>query len=284
MTVKSELQSDGTLSTSRCKRIQTIAKGGESMKLSNIAAQLYTLRDFCKDEDGLKQSLQKVKEIGYQAVQVSGIGPIAPEAVKRIADEAQLRICATHVSFEALTKDFEATVAQHKLWDCKYVGLGGLPTEYRTSGEGYSDFVRQANVFAKKLAEHGLQFIYHNHHFEYTNFNGKTGMDILLEESDADTFGFELDMYWVQAGGVNPVEMVHRVDGRMAVVHLKDMAIVDNKQVFAEIGEGNMNFKEIIEACRQTDVEWYVVEQDVCLRDPFESLAISFNYLKQMAE
>lgn len=254
------------------------------MKISNIAAQLYTLRDFCKDEEGLRQSLQKVKEIGYEAVQVSGIGPISPEAVKRIADEAGLRICATHVSFQALTEDFEATVNQHKLWNCQYVGLGGLPMEYRSSAAGYSEFVKRANEFSGRLSEHGLQFIYHNHHFEFTKFDGKTGMDILLEESDAGTVGFELDMYWVQAGGASPVEMVHRVDGRMAVVHLKDMAIVDNNQVFAEIGEGNMNFKAIIEACRQIGVEWYVVEQDVCLRDPFESLAISFNYLKQLAE
>ncbi|MNP72423.1 hypothetical protein D3C76_1689790 [compost metagenome] len=65
----------------------------------------------------------------------------------------------------------------------------------------------------------------------------------------------------------------------MQVVHLKDMAIVDRKQVFAEIGEGNMNYAEIITTCRETGVEWYVVEQDVCRRDPFESLEMSLRYL-----
>lgn len=68
----------------------------------------------------------------------------------------------------------------------------------------------------------------------------------------------------------------------MQVVHLKDMAIVERKTAFAEIGEGNMNYPDIIEACRETGVEWYVVEQDVCRRDPFESLAISLNYLKKL--
>jgi sugar phosphate isomerase/epimerase len=56
---------------------------------------------------------------------------------------------------------------------------------------------------------------------------------------------------------------------------------VDYQQVFAEIGEGNLNFKAIIAACREIGVEWYVVEQDVCRRDPFESLAISFRNLQQ---
>lgn len=253
------------------------------MKISNIAAQLYTLRDFCKNEVDLKRSLLKVKEIGYQAVQVSGVGPIAPEKIKEIADEAGLSICATHVSFDAIKNDFEQTVRTHKLWNCSYVGLGGLPEQYRTSAEGYSAFAKEMSEIGKRLQDQGLQFIYHNHQFEFEKFDGRTGMDILREESDQSAFGFELDTYWVQVGGVNPVDMIHRVKGRMAVVHLKDLAIIGREQIFAEVGEGNMNFDAIIQACRETGVEWYVVEQDVCRRDPFESLAISFNNLASRA-
>lgn len=253
------------------------------MKKSMIAAQLYTLRDYCKDEAGLRESLRKVKEIGYEAVQVSGIGPIAPEIVKAIADEYGLTICATHVGYDALTNDLEATVQKHKLWNCQYVGLGSIPDSFRGTREGYEEFAGIASDIGRKLKEQGLTFIYHNHHFEYTKFDGRTGMSILQGDSDKDAVHFELDMYWVQAGGANPVEAVREVDGRMRVVHLKDMAIVDNKQVFAEIGEGNLNFPAIIEACREIGVEWYVVEQDVCLRDPFESLAISYRYLSSLA-
>ncbi|OUS74921.1 xylose isomerase [Paenibacillus sp. MY03] len=254
------------------------------MKKSMIAAQLYTLREFCKDEAGLRESLRKVKEIGYEAVQVSGVGPIAPEIVKAIADEYGLTICATHVGYDALTTDLEATIEKHKLWNCQYVGLGSIPETFRNSGgAGYAEFAGIASDIGRKLKEHGLQFIYHNHHFEYTNYDGRTGMAILQGDSDKDAVHFELDMYWVQAGGASPVEAVREVDGRMRVVHLKDMAIVDNKQVFAEIGEGNMNFPAIIDACREIGVEWYVVEQDVCLRDPFESLAISYRYLSSLA-
>lgn len=252
------------------------------MNLSTIAVQLYTLRDFCKTEADLEQTLLKVREIGYEAVQVSGIGPIAPERVKELADAAGLRICATHVSFDSLLNDFEESAKKHKLWNCSYVGIGGIPEEYRSSGEGYAEFAKKASEVGKRLKEHGLQFIYHNHQFEFQKFNGKTGMDILREESDPSAFGFELDTYWVHVGGVNPVEAIHQVRGRMGVVHLKDLEIIDRQQVYAEIGEGNLNFKAIIEACRDTGVEWYVVEQDECRRDPFESLAISLRNLKQL--
>lgn len=251
------------------------------MNLSTIAVQLYTLRDYCKTEADLEQTLRKIKDIGYQAVQVSGVGPIAPEKIKQLADAAGLRICATHVSFDSLVNDFDHSVQKHKLWNCAYVGIGSIPDEYRTSAEGYAAFAKKASEIGKRLKEHDLQFIYHNHQFEYQKFEGRTGMDILREESDPAAFGFELDTYWVHVGGVNPVDAIHQVKGRMGVVHLKDLEIIDHQQVFAEVGEGNLNFKAIIEACRETGVEWFVVEQDVCRRDPFESLAISLRNLKQ---
>ncbi|MNC41164.1 Xylose isomerase-like TIM barrel [compost metagenome] len=109
--------------------------------------------------------------------------------------------------------------------------------------------------------------------------DGVTGLEVLLQEADPEAFGFELDLYWVQAGGGSPVDWIHRVKDRMKVVHLKDMAVVSRKAEFAEIGQGNMNYPAIIEACRETGVEWFVVEQDVCRRDPFESLEISLKYL-----
>ena len=108
-------------------------------------------------------------------------------------------------------------------------------------------------------------------------------MDILFEETDPDTFGFEIDTYWVQCGGADPIQWINKVEGRMQVVHFKDMVVnSEAKSIMAEVGEGNLNWKGIIEACEKTGVEWCPVEQDFCQRDPFESLAISFNNLKKM--
>ncbi|WP_127581864.1 sugar phosphate isomerase/epimerase family protein [Paenibacillus koleovorans] len=251
------------------------------MKRENIAAQLYTLREFCKTPEDLAQTLKKVRAIGYEAVQVSGVGPIDPAVVKQLADENGLKIVATHVSYDRMKDDFDRLVAEHKLWDCKYIGIGSIPASYRGSYEGYSNFALEASVVSRKLKEAGLQFIYHNHKFEFEKYNGKPALQILLDESDPDSFGFEIDTYWVHAGGGSAAEWVRKVKGRMGAVHLKDMAIVEDKQVYAEIGEGNMPWAEIIAACREIGVEWYIVEQDTCLRDPFESLAISFNNLQK---
>jgi sugar phosphate isomerase/epimerase len=60
------------------------------------------------------------------------------------------------------------------------------------------------------------------------------------------------------------------------------MVILNNVQTMAEVGEGNLNWSTILPACRAAGVQWYAVEQDVCQRDPFESLKISYNNLKAM--
>lgn len=251
------------------------------MKLNQIVAQLYTLRDFCKTEEDLSNTLKKVREIGYQAVQISGIGPVPNEKVRDIAEREGLDIAATHVSFENMKNDFKGVVAQHKLWNCEYVGLGGMPAEYRKSKEGFVKFAGEMSEIAKNFKDEGLKFIYHNHKFEFEKFDGKVGLQILMDESDRGSFGFEIDTYWVQAGGANPVEWINKAGTRMEVVHFKDMAIVSDKQVYAEIGEGNLNWDEIIGACRKSGVKYFCVEQDLCLRDPFESMKMSFDFLSR---
>ena len=254
------------------------------MNYPKIAAQMFTVRDFCRTPEGIRESLQKIKEAGYDAVQVSGIGPIEHQALKDMVDEFGLSICATHISFDKLKEEPEAVIEQHKLWDCRYVGVGAMPGKYMKNREGYVAFAKEASKYARILAENDLQFIYHNHSFEYMKFDGVTGMEILLQESDPEVFQFEIDTYWVQHGGADPIEWINKVGGRMDVVHFKDMAIqnIERTQIMAEVGEGNLNWKGIIEACAKTKVKWAAVEQDISQRDPFESLAISRQNLKKM--
>ena len=54
------------------------------------------------------------------------------------------------------------------------------------------------------------------------------------------------------------------------------------EQVMAEVGEGNMNWNAIEEACKVAGSEWYVVEQDTCAGDPFVSIEISLKNMRAM--
>ncbi len=247
-----------------------------------IAAQLYTVRDFTQTPAGIEKSLRKVKEIGYDAVQISGFGPIDPHKLKNLLAEIGLEVCATHISFERLKNDLDSVIKEHKLWACKYLGLGIMPEEYRDSAQGIRKFIQEITPIARKIKDNGLQFIYHNHNVEFAKYGDQTGMDILLEESEPEVFDFEIDTYWIQAGGADPVEWIKKVANRMNVVHFKDMTVDGWDPVMAEVGEGNLNWQRITTACKENEVEWACVEQDICPGDPFDSLEISLNNLKKM--
>lgn len=252
------------------------------MANSVLAAQLYTLREFTKTPKDIAETMKKVRALGYEAVQLSALGPIDPKELKAICDGEGLTICATHTSFDRMRDDTQAVIDEHQLWNCKYAAIGGLPQDYRNA-EGYHRFAKEASEVARKLAKGGLVFGYHNHSFELEKFDGRTALDILYDESDPEVFTSEIDTYWIQHGGGDPAAWIRKLKGRAHIVHLKDMAILGGReQVFAEVGEGNLNWPAILDACKEAGVEWYIVEQDRCQRDPFESLGISLRNLKAM--
>jgi sugar phosphate isomerase/epimerase len=252
------------------------------MSHQKLTAQLYTIREYTKTLEDFDASMKKVAEIGYTAVQVSGIGPIPHNEVKAVVDNYGLKICITHVGFDYLQNDMDSAIAQHKLWACPNVAIGSLPGAYRGSEAGFIQFAKDATVVGKHLAEAGLSFSYHNHSFEFVRFGNRTALEIIYAESDPRYLKAEIDTYWVQHGGGDVREWILRMKNRMPVIHFKDMVMVDGQQTMAEIGEGNLYWPGIITACEEAGVEWYAIEQDVCQRNPFESLQISYDNLRAM--
>ena len=253
-----------------------------ALSAKQIAAQLYTVREFTKTEADIAETMQKVRELGYEAVQCSALGPIEPAALKNIVDSEGLSIIATHTSYERMRDEPQSVIDEHQLWGCKHAAIGGLPgnTEAQTV---MPDSRGRHRKSLRVLLKAGLTFSYHNHSFELERYNGRTGLEILYAESDPNCFKSELDTYWIQHGGGDPAAWIRQLKGRADIIHLKDMAMQGSTQRFAEIGEGNLNWDAILDACLYAEVEWYIIEQDTCYeRDPFESLGISLRNLKGM--
>ncbi|HID55345.1 TPA: sugar phosphate isomerase/epimerase [Candidatus Poribacteria bacterium] len=248
-----------------------------------LGAQLYTVRKFAETASDLATTLKKIADIGYTAVQISGIGRIDPKDVARMMEDAGLTVAATHVSWNRLLNDLDAVIEEHKLWKCAHVAIGGLPKEYY-SIDGIKRFIDELTPIAERLLREGMDFSYHNHNHELAKYEGKTWLERLYEQADPRYLKAELDTYWIQAGGGDPAEWVRKCAGREPLLHLKDMIVTpDRQQRFAEIGEGNLNWPAILQAAKEGGVEWYLVEQDNCYeRDPFESLAISYRNLREM--
>ncbi len=250
-------------------------------KETQIGLQLYTIRDLLKEPKDFPKVLPKVRKIGYRAVQ-TGLGQMETKELKKILDNEGLFAFATHIPIERLINETDAVVEEHKILGAEYVACPWLPEEYRNLS-GYRKLAKELSEIGKILAKDKITLCYHNHAFEFEKFGKKTGLEILYSESNPRYLKAELDTYWVAFGGGDPAAWCLKYSGRLPLVHMKDMvATKDNKQVFAEIGEGNLDWKSILSACKKAGVRWYTVEQDVCQRDPLESLRISLNNLHKM--
>lgn len=249
------------------------------MPASVLAAQLYTLRQSLGTPAEIATTLKKVKQIGYDAVQLSGLGKIDAGELGAILDGEGLTCCATHVGLDELKKEMNKVIDEHKLWKCDLTAIG----VYRgTSKADWQRFADEYNGLAAKLEPAGIHLGYHNHSHELARYDGQTAMEILLERLNPRIW-MEIDTYWIAHGGGDVIQWIDKVAGRIPCVHLKDMDITpDGKQLMAEVGEGNLNWPGILAACRKAKVQWYIVEQDICQRDPLESLAISLKNLKGM--
>jgi len=251
------------------------------MKLSQVAAQCYTIREFCKNAADFAVSMKKVKTIGYAAVQISGVGPIPEDEIVKIVKGEGLVICATHENGKVITEETQKVIDR----------LGKLGTPYTAYPHPHIPLntIDEVKALAKAMDKAGEMMrkagqvlTYHNHAVEFKKFGGKTMLDIFYDETGPTNLQGEIDTYWVQSGGGDPVAWCTKLKNRLPLLHLKDYGVgADGKGgVISEIGNGNLDWKRIIAAAEASGTKWFIVEQDTCPGDPFVSLTQSFDYIK----
>ncbi len=251
------------------------------MNLDQIAIQLFTLRDHCKTAAELAATLKKVRAIGYTAAQVSGVGPIPPEEIRTIAENEGIHLCATHEPGEDIRKEPGKVITR-----LQKLGVNQTAYPY-PSGVDFADpasvqaLVEDLDRSGRTMAAEGITLSYHNHAIEFVRFGSATLLDHIYASTDPAALQAELDTYWVHYGGGDVVRWCERMAGRMPLIHLKDYQFTHaNTHAFSEVGAGNLDFKRICAAAEASGCKWFIVEQDTCPGDPFDSIGQSFDYLR----
>jgi sugar phosphate isomerase/epimerase len=246
-----------------------------------LAVQLYTLRDLVASD--FVSTIRQVAEIGYRGVELAGYGNLKSAAeAKRAIDDAGLKIVGAHVGIEQLDSNVERILDEQHAINCPTIIIPWMPDERRKDAAAWKRAAQSLNPIGSACRDRGIELCYHHHSFEFQRFNGKSGMDILLENTEPALVKIELDVYWLQHGGEDPVKFIERTRGRVPLVHLKDMAAGPERK-FAEVGRGILDFKSILAACAAAGVRWGVVEQDLTYATPpIEAVRTSFENLQKL--
>lgn len=255
-----------------------------------IACQLYSMRDLMQTPAAAASALKAIRKLGFRNVQISG--PIArfdPASVREMCDAAGLTIIGAHIGHDQFQSDLNSVVQKLHTWGCRYAAIPSACHDAKDAAD-WIRFARQCNVLGKKLLAKGIHLQYHNHDYEFAKFGrkglkgGKTGLQLLYEKTSPKYLQAELDTCWVTRGGGNPAAWCRAMKGRMDQVHVKDMVIHNGQPIFCPIGEGNLNWAEILQACKAAGVRDYIVEQDdfQLVNDPLANMAVSYENLHKM--
>jgi sugar phosphate isomerase/epimerase len=251
------------------------------MKISQVGAQLYTVRDHLRGPTEFAHTVDRLKSIGYHAVELIHSDTVTDHEIAKICNAAGIAVAAAHIRETSIIEQPESVAEKLKIIGTKigvYAFPRGVDFASRSEVEKLADGLEQSAAF---LNRYGLTLAYHNHALEFARIGKERVYDVI--RSRAPALAFELDAYWAQYGGMNPESLVRGLGDKLAALHLKDFGVASEHggvPFMTEVGDGNLDFRTLIADADRDGCQWFIVEQDVTPGDPFDSLERSFRYIR----
>ncbi len=259
-----------------------------------IGIQLWTVRN--QLEADMPATLKAIKEAGYAQVEL--MSTLGQDELVKTAKNLGLGVTSAFVNWQSVVDptaegvpSTDEIIAKAKEYKLKYLVFGYIGKGHRETSKQLTTIAASANAFGKQCKEAGIQLCYHHHSFEFgplEDDSTKTGFDVFCETFDPNLVKWEIDVFWVAVGGLDPVKVLTDLKGNVAQVHLKDLLAGTPTswdegtvlpEAFKELGNGRLDMNRIIEVCQKTGVAQCHVEQDQS-PDPIASIGTSIQFLK----
>ena len=267
-----------------------------------VALQIYSVRD--EAEKDFYATMERVKEIGYDGVELAGLYGLTPSKVKSILKEFDLIPISSHVPYDDMVDDIDKVIRDYTEIGCKYLAVPYMNEDMRPNTPKFPEVITQIERIGRACKENGITLLYHNHDFEFVKMtDGSYGLDYLYSSIPADILQTEIDTCWVKVAGEDPAAYVEKYSGRSPIVHLKDyymegrpsnlyqlIGIESTEQEeesgifeFRPVGHGVQDMPSILDASLKAGAKWVVVEQDESEgRSRLEAVEMSMKYLKSL--
>ena len=245
-------------------------------KIQRLGLQLYTVRtEMEKDFEG---TLAKVAAAGYQEVEFAGYFKQDPKNVRAILDRHKLTAPSAHVDYPTVESKLDQALEAARIIGHRFLVNPWIDEEMRKQPDIWQRVAATFNKAGEACRKAGVQFAYHNHHFEFVPVNGVMPFDLLLKECDPKLVKMELDLGWAHEAGTDPLKWFAQYPGRFPLVHVKDF---EANGTMTEVGKGEIDWKAIFAKANLGGIKHYFVEHDDP-KAPFDSIQASYEYLEKL--
>ncbi|MCB0634039.1 MAG: sugar phosphate isomerase/epimerase [Saprospiraceae bacterium] len=251
-----------------CSTTSKVGKAGEPIFVAPVGVQAYSFRNyFPKDIPG---TLDRIQDMGITEIE-GGAGRIPPEEYKKLCDARGISIPSTGAGFDELAKDPQAVAETAKKLGSKFLMCAWVPHERGNfTLEDAQKAVAVFNTAGKVLKDNGLTFCYHAHGYEFQPYGDGTLLDYIIQNTDPEYVSFEMDIFWVQFGGGDPVALLKKYGKRWKLLHLKDMKKGITKDLTGgtdveynvPLGTGQLDMRNILIESRKIGIAHYFIEDE----------------------
>lgn len=276
------------------------------------AVQQIMLGTVTKNEQQAKETLQKIKQAGYDGIELNGF-MIRPSSFlvriltkaagmpvgsggkidwKKLISEAGLSVVSIHEDLGTIKREPETVIREAQEFGTDKIVITGMYRFDYSDEVALDTLVKDLNASGKILKESGISLLYHNHNCEFRKLpNGQTAYDYIIENTKPEYVNFELDSYWPTEAGVSALSLMEKLGSRMKLYHINDRGtrlagssmtpILKSDSM--ELGYGNMDLDALMKKAIACGIDAVILEshKNWIDKSPIRSLEVSSEFLKR---
>lgn len=227
-----------------------------------IAVQLYTLRH-AGDFDA---QIRMARDAGYTLAETGEPVGLTPAEMAAIMARHGVAAVSCHVDLPDLRRDRAAVMAMAGTLGTKTIVMPWLDQPLRPADiAGWQDLAAEMQDHAAALAAQGYRLCWHNHDFELKSTGDALPLDLLLDPARPHPLPWQADLAWVARAGGDPEALLARHAGRIASIHVKDLAGPDGDPAeggWADVGHGTLDWPRLLAAAWAAGARCFIVEHD----------------------
>jgi sugar phosphate isomerase/epimerase len=261
------------------------AAQGEAAPGMIYGVQLYMIRRQAQQD--FAGILKAIHAIGYSQIELFAMAYNRPAGeLLGMIEDAGLGADSGHFDYS----DFEPKIEYAHQLGLKYMVCPMVPREQWGSLDGFRKAAENFNRWAVKIHQAGMQFVFHNHNYEFKPLEGSSGFDEIMRLTDPALVKLEMDVYWVMQGGRDPFEFLKQHKDRIQLFHMKDRfagaatgyQLDESAQHFTELGRGTIAWRALLKQAHRQGIRYAFVDQDETEGPVLESLKVSYDYLRTL--